>query len=269
MFAATITVMGVLLAQSQLPQHSSEQDGARSLLVETTRALNKAGVSYVVVGGWVPFLFHSARFGHPGTYDVDVLIDEESLDNGSFDKAADLLLEAGYLRAPKNRFQAHRLLNVGGETLVFHVDFLNERQPDNELEIVNGRGKLRSIYTPSLQAIFRYKNFRTHPQFPNVHFPSVETFMVTKAAAVSSKKRNRDAFDVFVSALDQEPTAFRDQWRGRMSRDGLFSDANESLVEVIDNGDAISKIMSVLQALQTDPMPSDEYVRDAFKFLIR
>jgi hypothetical protein len=54
-----------------------------------------------------------------------------------------------------------------------------------------------------------------------------------------------------------------------MSRDGLFSDANKSLVEVIDKGDAISKIMSVLQALQTDPMPSDEYVRDAFKFLER
>src|SRR5262245_41156279 len=141
----------------------SEQNAAMYLLRESTEILKECGVDFIVMGGWVPFLFHTQRYPHPGTFDVDILVHSDSLDAGSFDSAGEALLTSGYLRAVKNRFQAHRVLCVVNEDLVFHVDFLNERAPKNELELVIGNGKMHSIYTPTMKAVFKYNKFRTHP----------------------------------------------------------------------------------------------------------
>src|SRR5262245_41453843 len=122
-----------------------EAAAAAFLLRDSTRMLTVARVRFVVVGGWVPWFFHSRRYGHPGTYDVDLLIHPDSLDDGTFDAASEALLSAGYLRAVKNKFQAHRILRVGNEDLVFHVDFLNERDPGESVQLVTGRGRLQSI----------------------------------------------------------------------------------------------------------------------------
>jgi hypothetical protein len=79
---------------------ASEIEAARYLLQESTVELLQHGVNFVVVGGWSPFLFHSARYGHPGTFDVDILLHPASLDDGTFDRASESLLRSGYLRAP-------------------------------------------------------------------------------------------------------------------------------------------------------------------------
>ncbi len=257
------------MSGEETPLVNSEQDGAKLLLNEVTEILNLTHVNFVVVGGWVPFLFHSSTFGHPGTFDVDLLIHRESIENGTFDSAGETLIERGYLRAPKNRFQAHRIIRVAEEPMVFHVDFLNELQPANELELVEGKGKLQSIYTPSMQAIFKYEGYRFHQDYGNVRFPSVETFIVTKAAAVLSKKRNRDAFDVFVSVADRDLAEFAAKWGDLTTRDGLFADANDTLVKAIDTGDAIPKIMRTLDTVTRDQGPAEIAVRAVFDFLLR
>jgi hypothetical protein len=233
-------------------------------------------VKFVVVGGWVPFLFHSASFGHPGTFDLDVLLGEESLDDGAFDRASTALLERGYLRAVKNQFQAHRLMLVRNEEFVFHVDFLNERSPgDNELQLVSGGGPLRSIYTKAMKVVFQEET-RTHGSYPGLQFPSPETFIATKAAATRVKKRARDAFDVYVTALDQDPKQLGDRWRTLVLRDRLFEDANAELLAALDphRGDAIEKIIAVLEALRVETpgafqMPTTSQIETAFEFLVR
>lgn len=251
---------------------ATEIEAAKYLLHETTAKLLQYKVDFAVVGGWSPFLFHSTRYGHPGTFDVDILLQPHSLDNGSFDQATESLLTDGYLRAPKNIYQAHRVLQVAGEDLVFHVDFLNERDPGNALELVGGTGRMKSIYTEAMQAVFRYENYRSHVDFPGVRFPSPETFVVTKAAAAIVKKRRRDAFDVFVTLKDQDADKFGASWRELSDRDGLFSDATEALRKAVDDGDAIEKIQVVLHDMQTakllsDPMPSEDEIRNTFAFL--
>jgi len=97
-------------------EYSAEADAAFALLKDATETLLASGVDFVIVGGWVPFLFHARRFGHLGTYDVDVLLNSCSLDDGTFDKAAEQLLRDGYLRAVKNKFQAHKIIRVGVKT---------------------------------------------------------------------------------------------------------------------------------------------------------
>lgn len=251
---------------------ATEIEAAKHLLQESTAVLLEHGVHFAVVGGWSPFLFHSSRYGHPGTFDVDVLLHPDSLDNGTFDLASERLLVNGYLRAPKNVYQAHRILQVSGEDLVFHVDFLNERDPGNALELVGGTGRMKSIYTEAMKAVFKYGNYRSHRAFPGVQFPSPETFVVTKAAAAIVKKRKRDAFDIFVTVQDQASTLFKKNWHALSAGDGLFSDANDALRKAVETGDAIEKVQAVLIDMQTAKqlsvaMPSTEEIRSVFAFL--
>ncbi|MBI2681852.1 MAG: hypothetical protein HYX26_01285 [Acidobacteriales bacterium] len=246
--------------------YSNEQDTALALLQDSTATLRDCGVDFVIVGGWVPFLFHATRFGHPGTFDVDVLLNSSSLDDGTFDAAAEQLLSNGYLRAVKNKFQAHRILRVGNEKLVFHVDFLNERNPGDELDLIGGSGKLQSIYTPAMQAVFKYAKYRMHSSVPGARFPSVETFIAGKAMAAEVKKRQRDAFDVFVTIADLEPS-FRSRWKELMA-DGLFRDANDALSRAVHDGDALDKINSVLDQLSPPARPSRDEIRSMFDFLL-
>jgi hypothetical protein len=251
---------------------SSELEAARVLLSESTELLREHHVDFVVVGGWPAYLFNSARYGHPGTFDVDLVLDSRSLDDGSFDAASEKLLERGYLRAPKNKFQAHRILNVAGEDLVFHVDFLNEQDPGDSLEMIDGTGKLRSIYTPAMRTVFEYKGFRTTPEFHGVRFPSPETYVVTKAAATEVKKRGRDAFDIFLTVSDQPFQEFSSKWRELVRRVGLFLDANASLRRALQ-GDAIKKILEVFERSRDRDsaahlIPSVAEIEETFAFLL-
>jgi hypothetical protein len=262
------------VVQSTNTVFTSELEAARFLLDESTTLLLEHSVDFVVVGGWPAYLFHSARYGHPGTFDVDLLVNSVSLEDGSFDAASDALLERRYLRAPKNRFQAHRILNADGEDLVFHVDFLNERDPGDSLEMISGTGKLKSIYTPAMRAVFDYGNFRTRPELPGVRFPSPETYVVTKAAAAAIKKRNRDAFDIFATVSDQPSEEFSSRWKELVRRDGLFQDANELLLQTVHEGDAIDKIFEVLRRNRdyrddVHSAPSIADVKKTFAFLIK
>jgi len=252
---------------------STEALAAFHLLEDSTATLVRCGVEFVIVGGWSPFLFHSKKYGHPGTFDVDVLLHSKSLDDGTFDRASEELMQSGYLRAAKNPFQAHRILRVGAEDFVFYVDFLNEREPRDELEFVGGNGRMKSIYTQSMQAVFRYENYRTLPNYPGLRFPSPETFVVTKAAAARVAKRGRDAFDVFVTVQDQDKIKFSELWQKLVEQDGLFEDANQALLKALSDGDAIKKIRHVLQSLPPcssngATLPNEDEIHDAFSFLV-
>lgn len=243
----------------------SEQEAAFALLENTTAVLEKCDVQYVVVGGWVPYLFHRHKFGHPGTFDADILLHSTSLADNTFDMAAESLLDSGYLRAVKNRFQAHRILRVGEEDLVFHVDFLNETNQGEQLTIVGGKGLLQSIYTPAMEAVFKYTPFRFHERLPNVRFPSVETFLASKAAGTLVKKRPRDAFDAFITASDQEPSALAESW-GKLLGDGLFREANDNFIKALYEGDAVEKIKAQLSSLGS-AIPTDDKILETFSFL--
>jgi hypothetical protein len=164
------------------------------------------------------------------------------------------------------------VLQVAGEDLVFHVDFLSERNPENALDFVGGTGRMKSIYTKAMKVVFRYEGYRSYKDFPKVRFPSPETFVVTKAAAAEVRKRKRDAFDIFVTVQDQDSNTFRENWRALAARDGLFSDASEALRKSVQYGDAVEKIKSVLDDMQNEKlltvaMPNEEEIRCAFSFL--
>jgi hypothetical protein len=248
-------------------EYSTEADAALALLEDATKVLLDSKVEFVVVGGWVPKLFHAKRFGHPGTYDVDVLLHSRSLDDGAFDLAGERLLREGYIRAVKNKFQAFRILEVAGDSLVFHVDFLNERNPGEEVSLVGGKGQFQSIYTEAMAAVFKYGPYRIYPNLGGLRFPSVEAFIATKAAAAEVKKRDRDAFDVFVTVADEEMCSFKSKWRELVESDGLFRDANDALWRAVHAGDAVRKVEAVLGSLALPRAPTRNDIVATFAFL--
>lgn len=230
-----------------------EQAAALALFRDTTTRLHAAGVKFVVVGGWVTWFFHGSKYDHPGTFDVDVLLQPESLADGTFDAAADAMLSDGYLRAAKNRYQIHRVLRVNKEPMIFHADFLNENGSPDDLDVAVGKGRMQSIYTPAMKLVLRYGDFRKlspqdWPGLSMVLFPSIETFIATKAAAALVKKRRRDAFDIFVSLDSAGAKEIGERWKGLETKDGMFREAADSILDAVRCKNALAKVRAFLPA---------------------
>src|SRR6266404_4930031 len=132
--------------------YQDEQSAARGLLGEITQILAQQEVDFAVIGGWVPLLFNSSPIPHPGTFDVDILLNE-STPKSLFEAAAGAALDVGYLRAPKNQFQLHRILTVRGESLVYHIDFLHRKYADEADDLIRNWGRFQSIAGPGTDII--------------------------------------------------------------------------------------------------------------------
>ena len=116
-----------------------------------------------------------------------------------------------------------------------------------------------------MKVVFKYEGYRFYPGLERVRFPSPETFIVTKAAAAKVKKRQRDAFDVFVTAVDERGAGLAERWR-RHQNDGVFVDANNALRDAIHDGDGVEKIQAVCSTTG-HRLPDRGEVLEAFDFL--
>lgn len=187
--------------------YPDEQSAALGLLGEVTSLLVNQIVDFVVIGGWLPFLFNSRPIPHPGTFDVDILLNEAT-SRSTFEQAAQLLLRSGYLRAPKNQFQLHRILSVRGEKLVYHVDFLHRRYADDSDDLIRNWGRFQSIAGPGTDIIFTAAERMLKSVdvvLPDSKHRCVTASFCTEVGFLSAKgrsapipKRTRDAFDVFL-----------------------------------------------------------------------
>jgi hypothetical protein len=244
----------------------TEQDAAYAVLTDVAARLAADGVNAVMVGGWVPWLFHQGRYRHPGTFDVDVLLHGSAVQGDGFSRLTEAMLSDGYLRAAKNNFQIHRVLTVDEERVIFHVDFLNESAPIDDFELsdlVVGQGRIRSIHTPAMKLVFKYGGYRfadldRHPGLRGAQFPSADTFIASKAAAVNSPKRQRDAFDIFVTLLDEGPENVSVRWRELRERDSAFAQAGDAIAEAFRRGIVVEKALRFLPNGEDSPDPASD-----------
>jgi hypothetical protein len=187
---------------------SSEQDAAKAMLLETAKLLNAKTIDYAVIGGWVPFLFNSSPISHPGTFDVDVVLNTAMSRDQVVSALDEMVKNSGYMRAPKNAFQVYRMLNVNGEPLIFHVDFLHRKYADDSDDLSRSWGRYESMRAPGTDVIFTEKESRSEvvtaigmdgkPISGKVTFASEAGFLSAKARSVGEGKRERDAFDIYL-----------------------------------------------------------------------
>jgi hypothetical protein len=188
--------------------YKDEQDAAKGILGEAVKIISQSNVDYVVVGGWIPFLFYSSIYPHPGSFDVDLLLNDNTTKE-QMEKAVDVFKENGYHFAAKNKFQLHKILNVAGEEIIFHVDFLHRKYaPDQEDGFFLNWNKMLSIAGPGTDIIFLDNERTSHDLTFDLPDNTTETFFVNfanevgfisaKGRALDTPKRVRDSYDIFV-----------------------------------------------------------------------
>lgn len=257
--------------------YTSQIHAARALLFESTATLQEHGVDFVIVGGWIPYLFNSRIFGHPGTFDVDVLLSDKSKMDGSFESAIQELLGSGYMLAAKNRFQVHRVFKVGKEEqqTLFHVDFLHSDHKDAErLDPVSMIGPVGSIHTEIMHLVYKCGLFESRQvklDLPDqetlelsIPFATEPAFLASKARSVQVRKRVRDPFDIFVTIKDSlDGGRLRDDCRRLISVRKDFQNAMEDLRTAFSQDDVVDRAFFTASELNRDTETSFEKIRES------
>ena len=220
------------LNQETAIEFVSEQEAARAMLLEAALLLNSKTIDYAVIGGWVPFLFNSSPISHPGTFDVDVVLNTAMSSAQVISALDEMVLKAGYMRAPKNAFQIYRNLRVNGEAMIFHVDFLHRKYADDSGDLTRSWGRYQSITTPGTDVIFTKKETRSEvvsamgtdgkPTSGKVTFATEAGFLCAKGRSVGVGKRERDAFDIYLVIAQSGDLEKLKENSSRLMDDGVF-----------------------------------------------
>jgi hypothetical protein len=189
---------------------TTEQEAARAILGEAALTLDRMGIDYVVLGGWIPLLFHSKHLPHPGSFDVDVLINPNTTRDQFNDSVLSEFKKLGYMLPAKNKFQLFKPLQVNDEPILFHIDLLHTNYApyqDKDDMYINW-GKMQSINGPGTDLIFtEFERFSREleivlpsgeTQNVNVKFASELGFLSAKGRALISPKRKRDSYDIYM-----------------------------------------------------------------------
>lgn len=221
--------------------YASVEAASKGLLGETCSILNNIDMKYVIVGGWCPYLRSDKQFNHPGTRDIDILFDDNMVKQ-DMEKAIISLLDAGFIPSAKHSFQMLKSFPLASnnpaspsthlDEMLFNIDLLhpsetkrkgellqdwfdlgiNERDLDGRLTV-----KARSMALPSSKLLFDnmfdMAEVEYHDRFGNlkkIKFPLINYLglLLSKARSVSSEKRERDAFDIFLVFMDKEFESF-------------------------------------------------------------
>lgn len=215
-------------------------DASKALLVEVARILNEIGVSYVVVGGWCPYLRNATGLVHPGTKDVDVLLSDAAAREG-IREVVKVLVQKGFIVSAKHDFQLLRPMEVSGQKLMFNVDLLHPsetlRNPEKmvdhlDLHVLESQAGdfkfVRSIVLPSSWILFE----AALHSLIDVHCPItanvVSVPLITETGCVLSKcesvkleKRTRDAFDIYLSVVARGKERFAQDLQAFKEKDGI------------------------------------------------
>gem|GEM_PF-2842990 len=190
-------------------RYKTEQEGARGLLGEAVKIISQCDIDYVIVGGWIPYLFHTSIYPHPGSFDVDMLLNDKTTTKDQMEKAVQKFKSNGYLFSAKNKFQLHKILDIAGEQIIFHVDFLHRMYaPDQDEGMFIDWNPAISIAGPGTDIIFsdneREKKELTfdlpdgETEKISINFASEIGFISAKGRALDTPKRVRDSYDIFL-----------------------------------------------------------------------
>ncbi|HEY4241686.1 MAG TPA: hypothetical protein VGM88_17815 [Kofleriaceae bacterium] len=212
---------------------ATRADGSRALLGEVVEVFDRhlAG-RFSIVGGWAPALRCKGPIPHPGTKDVDLLCDVEN-DRAAIEQALRDLMAAGYYVSAKHSFQLIRILDCGGVSLAFNLDLLYPGElsehvefskifdlPVRESPIDPSLIGVASVVLPEAKFLIHGWSKPCEQQFllPDgrqvcVHVPLLGDIglVFSKSESWSKPKRDRDAFDIYLTlAQPADPAELRD-----------------------------------------------------------
>jgi len=225
--------------------HSEAVAAARSVLVELTHLLGEYQDQIVLVGGWVPeLLLESSKEKHVGSLDVDLAIDHRHVPEEVYETIQEILLGRGYERGREPFMFVRRV----GEVLV-HVDFLSgeyggtgrwrRHQKVQEIKARKARG-CDLAFELNTEVEIEGELPGGGIDRVRIKVASIVPFLVMKAAALRSRLKEKDAWDIdfcirnFPGGLD----ALVDEFAPHQD-EGLVREALETLSEKFASIDSI------------------------------
>lgn len=182
-------------------------EAARSAIIELMTVLGEYREEIVLVGGWVPFLSIDAPEDpldrHPGSADVDIVLDHKELKEGGYETIAKRLKDAGYEPVGEQSFQfSKRILGV-----VVHIDLLagqyagsgkkHRTQKIQDVKARKARGAdLVFQIGPDKREVSGKLPDGSHDRVV-VPIASVVPFIIMKSFAMDDRMKPKDPFDIW------------------------------------------------------------------------
>lgn len=184
-----------------------QTEAAYRVLIDVGQVLASFADRLVVVGGWTPdLLLTDAEPKHVGSMDVDIALDAEKLNDGSYADLIQLLLDTNRYRRGEKDFQFVVDVDLGdGETPVqVEVEFLAPK----EVKLKKHNPKLltdfRVLQVESASEAFREpvdlkltgKSVRGAENSVTLRVASLADFLVMKAHAIGGRDKPKDTYDL-------------------------------------------------------------------------
>lgn len=182
-------------------------DAARSAIIELMNLLGEYREEIVLVGGWVPFLSldepDDPLDRHPGSADVDIVLDHRELEEAGYETIAKRLEEAGYEPAGEQPFQYSKTISG----VMVHIDLLagvyagtgkkHRTQKVQDVKARKARGAdLVFQIGPDKREISGRLPDGSHDRVV-VPIASVVPFIVMKCFAMDDRMKPKDPFDIW------------------------------------------------------------------------
>ena len=173
--------------------------------MEVFKILEDFHESLILVGGWVPIMIiPESEDKHVGTIDVDLVINDKSLNETGSETIEDILFANKYQHGTEaGRY--FKKLDIDGVQIVVPVDFLTSEQryiPKNEFFDITG---IHAITSPGAELSFEVNEKITlDGHLPDgSHYSTViksagiVALIVMKAHAMDIRKKSKDAYDIW------------------------------------------------------------------------
>ncbi len=250
-------------------------EAAHRVLLEVARLLYDYREGIVIVGGSVPGLIFDQNLPeHIGTIDVDIALDQNSIQEVGYRSIMQLLSKRGYIQGDQP-FIFYRTLQVDGQEIKVEVDFLageyggtskkHRTQSVQDMRPRKARACDLAFHNP-IQITIEGILPEGGKDRASIQVASIVPFLVMKAQSLNSRLKEKDAYDIyycvsnFPGGLDALAEAFRSFPDHPLIQEGLTI-----LSEKFSSADSVGPVFVTNFLDETDPDSRALIQRDAYE----
>jgi hypothetical protein len=250
-------------------------EAAHRVLLEVARLLYDYREGLVIVGGSVPGLILAQSLPeHIGTIDVDIALDQNTIQEVGYRSIMQLLSKRGYVQGDQP-FIFYRTLQVDGQEITVEVDFLageyggtSKRHRTQVVQDMHPR-KARACdlaFQDPIQITIEGILPEGGKDRASIQVASIVPFLMMKAQALNSRLKEKDAYDIyycvsnFPGGLDALVESFRSFPDHQLIHEGLAI-----LSEKFSSADSVGPVFVTNFLDETDQDSRALIQRDAFE----
>jgi len=212
-------------------------EAANRVLLEVARLLYEYRDGIVIVGGSVPgLLFKQILPEHIGTIDVDIALDQNTIQDVGYRSIMQLLSKRGYIQGDQP-FIFYRTLQIDDQEITVEVDFLageyGGTSKEHRTQVIQDMHPRKAracdlAFQNSIQITIEGFLPEGGKDRASIRVASIVPFLTMKAQALNSRLKEKDAYDIyycisnFPGGLDTLVEAFRRFPENPLVREGLM-----------------------------------------------